>query len=177
MKVRFNETGDMEVLLENDLEREIFPCIERDARALGEEWLSDSMGPDFDEDWFTNWNEWIQPEVQSAYNAQLMSVRQFGTAKDNIVFVPSSHVEFWFGAVNQARMALEAIYHFSEENIPEEREDAMAYVEQWAEDKQGGYQRSHFYAWFQEILLEGMKHFSFGNNKKSSTDGAGAGQN
>lgn len=173
MKIRFNDEGDMEVLIETDLEKEIFPCIERDARVLGEEWLSDSMGPDFDEEWFANWQEWIQPEIQDAYNMQLSAIRKFGKIKDNVAFVPRMFVELWYGAVNQARMALEEIYGFTEENIPEDREEAMSYVVQWSEDKQGAYQRSHFYTWLQEILLEGMIHFPQGGNNRATSNAVG----
>lgn len=165
MKIRFTDKGDMEVLLENDLERDIFPCIERDARALGEEWLSDSLSPDFDDPWFTNWQEWVQPEVQERFDEQLSSLNKFSKPVGEMLFIPQAHVEAWYGAVNQARIALETIFHFSEEEIPDNREELMSKVEQWAEDKQGGYQRFHFYGWFQEILLEGLVHFVRGGGQ------------
>lgn len=167
MKIRFAEKGDMEVLLENDLEKEIFPCIERDARALGKEWLSDSLSPDFDDPWFSSWQEWIQPDVQEQFEGQLLSIKQFSQLKGDVLFVPHAHLEAWYGAVNQARFALETIFHFSEEELPEERDEIFSQIEQWPDDKQGGYQRYHFYTWFQEILLEGLSRFSSGHHTET----------
>ncbi len=162
MKIRFTEKGDMEIRLEGELEREVFPCIVRDARSLGEEWLSDSLGPDFDDAWFGEWQEWVQPEVQEAFNAELDSLKRFGQPKNDLIFVPANQVEKWYGAVNQARMALEAIFHFSEEELEGDDEELAVRMEQWPLEKQGSFQRAHFYAWFQQILLEGLSHFAPG---------------
>ena len=158
MKIRFTDKGDFEILLENALEKDIFPCIIRDARALGEEWVSDSLGPDFDDEWFPGWQEWVQPELQDAFSGQLDAIRQYCKPRDNELHIPARHLEDWYGAVNQARLVLENIFHFADEDLPDSFEEVIANnAEQWPEEKQSAYQRIHFYAWFQEILLDGLQ--------------------
>lgn len=176
MKIRFTTTGDFEILLENDLEREIFPCIIRDARALGEEWASDSLGPDFDDEWFPGWQEWVQPEVQETFSAQLDSIKRYNKISENVMNIPAQYLESWYGAVNQARMVLESIFRFSEEELPDSYEEVMSVnAGQWPEDKLSAYQRMHFYTWFQEILLDGLiQHSPWNRAQDAPAEGGGA---
>lgn len=168
MKMRFTDSGDLEILLEHKLERDIWSCIIADAEFLGNEWLSDSLSPTFDDPWFEEWQEWVQPEIQTTYTAQLNALKTQAHPKDKIIFVLNKNIPLWFGAVNQARHALEMVFLFSEEEIPEEEEKRAEYMQHWGQEKQAAFQRSHFYIWFQEILLEGMSSFAPWNRKKDN---------
>lgn len=171
MKIRFTTEGDCEILIENDMEKEIFPCIIRDARSQGREWMSDSLGPDFEDEWFPCWQEWVQPEVQQAFSAQLESVNKRRKDVNNVIRIPAKELELWYGAVNQARMVLDDIFHFLDDDLSDDFDEVMSdYAGQWEAEKQGAYHRMHFYAWFQEIMLEGMMQFAPWNKVEESDD-------
>lgn len=171
MKIRFSVEGDCEILIENDLEKEIFPCIVRDARSLGREWMSDSLGPDFEDEWFPCWQEWVQPELQEAFSSQLNSVTNHRKGAENVITIPANELELWYGAVNQARIVLDDIFHFFDEDLSDNFDEVMSdYAGQWEEEKQAAYQRMHFYAWFQEIMLEGMMQFAPWNKTEDADD-------
>ena len=157
MKIRFTPEWHLEVLLENPLEHEIWPCLVNDARCLGEDSLSDSLGPDFEDESFENWQEWIQPEVEACFQEQLRSIQKFTKKiEDNVFFVPNKQVFSWYGAINQARFALESIFQFSRDEIPSDPEERDLFIENWPLEKQASYQRYSFYSWFQEVILENM---------------------
>ena len=103
----------------------------------------------------SEWNELVVPELEELFNDQLHKVRTRIEAAQQEASSPSGGTLFilreeggdWYGALNQARMALESRYQFGES------EDLGA-VEEFPPPKRSAYIRNQFYRALQSVLLE-----------------------
>lgn len=67
------------------------------------------------------------------------------------ITIPAAHVEPWYGALNQARLAIESVHSF-EGKLP-----GLAELQQWEPARQAAYWHSKFYGSIQQVLLDCME--------------------
>lgn len=68
------------------------------------------------------------------------------------LLIPAAHVEPWYGALNQARLAIESVHGFAGQD-PEDRE-----FDQWPPEKQFIFWQFRVYGALQEGLLASMEN-------------------
>ena len=100
-----------------------------------------------------DWQEFVVPELRSLFDSQLASVaqaiEQAAAAVDNEAGplpIPRSAAEDWYGALNQARLALEDRHHLHQH--PEAAPESMPPA------RRSAWFRSQFYLAVQGILLD-----------------------
>ena len=101
----------------------------------------------------TDWNEWVVPELEEGFEAELALVKMTiesacheASGGVGALWVIPREAQRWYGALNQARMALEARYHFG----PSDGID----FEKLPLEKRGAFMRSQFYCALQSAMLE-----------------------
>ena len=96
----------------------------------------------------SEWDEYVVPDLtvsfdqQSSYVAAV--VKDARKKGQSAIFIKPIQAEKWYGAVNQARLALEARYKLSE----------LEDFEDGAEELRSAYYRDRFYLILQSMLLE-----------------------
>ena len=96
------------------------------------------------------WEDIVMPELESEFaNQRLAVVRAVAKARksgEGEVVIESADAETWYGALNQARLAMESKYKFGPRELrsPEEIEDR---------EKCSAYFREDFYSAIQSLLL------------------------
>jgi hypothetical protein len=112
--------------------------------------LSEKMVTDSD------WEEFVAPDIRSQFSDQITHVsRAISSApmdedQAGSIFISSEDAPIWYGAINQARMTLEHIFQISE--IADFVDlDELGDI---GAEKRSALIRSHFYSYFQCILLE-----------------------
>ena len=144
MKAAPTLDGRLRIDVETELDVVVLKSVVGDAApetgSLAEK-LADGMAAEVDADW----REFVLPDLRELYGAQVATVARAladlspGTA----IFVARDEAESWYGAFNQARLALEERYRLSHKDgapITPERRTAVI--------------RSHFYQVIQGMLLE-----------------------
>jgi len=153
MRVATTREGGLRIAAEDphdwDLLRRIVPdAVARDGDlATG---LADLMeGQEAGEDW----REFVAPELRSMFDSQLATVEAAveaaATAADHgagSLAIPRTAAEAWYGALNQARLALEERHHFHDH--PALAPEAMP------PRRQAAWFRAQFYLAVQGILLD-----------------------
>ncbi|MDB4713373.1 hypothetical protein OAF41_01320 [bacterium] len=96
------------------------------------------------------WDEIVAPELTEEFSKQRIAVVKEvlkAREEEEDIHIVKSNAEFWYGALNQARLALEDKYKFgaSEEVDPEVFEDSSA---------RAAYFRNNFYSHVQGMLLQ-----------------------
>lgn len=145
--------GGLRIDVECDADWHLFNMIIIDAvscdRALAER-LADAMG---DGEMANDWSEWVVPELAECFEAELAHVKKvIDTVRSEApsgvasLWIKPSDAQRWYGALNQARLALEARHHFG----PSEGID----FEKLTHEKRGAFMRSQFYCALQSALLE-----------------------
>jgi len=112
--------------------------------------LADAIG---DQEIAGDWSEWVVPELEEGFEAELGHVKMvIETARSEAsggvgpLWIIPREAQRWYGALNQARLALEAIHHFG----PSDGIDP----DKLAPEKRGAFMRSQFYCALQSALLE-----------------------
>ena len=112
--------------------------------------LADAIG---DQEIAGDWSEWVVPELEEGFEAELGHVKMvIETARSEAsggvgpLWIIPREAQRWYGALNQARLALEAIHHFG----PSDGIDP----DKLATEKRGAFMRSQFYCALQSALLE-----------------------
>ena len=100
-----------------------------------------------------DWQEFVAPELRSMFDSQLATVgaaiEEAAAAADNgpgPLTIPRPAAEAWYGALNQARLALEERHRFH--NHPAAPPDSMP------PERRSAWFRSQFYLVVQGILLD-----------------------
>lgn len=110
--------------------------------------LADLMDPD------SEWDEYVVPDLVDTFGVQCRfvaaEVEKARDANERGVFIQSSHAEKWYGALNQARLALEARYKLEE---LKEATDSEA-IDGAESELRSAYFRDRFYLVLQSLLLE-----------------------
>lgn len=143
MKLELMLNGGLRIEPESEIEWEVLRCIGYDAATqdlVGRlaEGIDDPAG---------DWREFVVPELELTFSGQLARVRQRieeAVDGEGQLDIDADDAGLWYGALNQARLAIEARYHFSLgellPNDPPERRSAFF--------------RSQFYLDLQQLLLE-----------------------
>ncbi|MBK1854818.1 hypothetical protein JO972_07595 [Verrucomicrobiaceae bacterium 5K15] len=109
--------------------------------------LAESLAGLMDED--SDWEEFVVPDLASSFNSQCKLVEKtIEHAREHdepVVFIKPKQAEMWYGAINQARLALEARYQL------DATEDA---IEDAAPELRSAHFRNRFYLMLQSMLLE-----------------------
>ena len=104
----------------------------------------------------SEWDEMVVPELSDLFNRQLHCVQETvqGAQKASEedpglghLFISQEDGPSWYGALNQARIALEGYYRFGPAQEIEE-------VESFPPPKRSAFIRSQFYSALQSVLLE-----------------------
>ncbi|MCW1883909.1 DUF2017 family protein [Luteolibacter flavescens] len=117
MKAAPTLEGGLRIDLESPIDWMVLRCIPHDARGTAIP-LADRMGGLMDSDpQAEDWREFVVPELHETFDSQLTAVEQAlenAGADDGAseLFIKREEGELWYGALNQARMALEERYQF-----------------------------------------------------------------
>ena len=145
--------GGLKIEVESSIDWIALERIAPDALSNGKQRLPARLGALMDEG--AEWDELVVPELEELFTGQLRTVRDSIEAAQQEPSTPSGGTLVirraegvdWYGALNQARMALESCYQFgtSEENVV---------TEEFPPPKRSAYIRSQFYQALQSVLLE-----------------------
>jgi len=131
----------------------VLRCIALDARGLPVD-LATRLGRLIrDEPEPGDWEEFVVPELRAQFDGQLELIgRAIESAlgddpeEGGSILIGPADAEAWYGALNQARLALEAMHHLGGSAAGEpDRSDA---------ERRSAFFRSQFYFAIQELLLQ-----------------------
>ncbi|MFC7337363.1 DUF2017 family protein [Haloferula chungangensis] len=147
MKAAPTLDGRIRIDIESKLDRMVMQSISHDARAVDgdlAERLGDYLG---DEASTCDWEEFVLPDLKQGFNEQLDYIEQVLVGLDaetpGTIFIVKEDAETWYGALNQARLALEDRYHFDGEN-----------PDRMSPGRRTAWFRNQFYQLLQSMLLE-----------------------
>lgn len=148
MKVGPTLQGGLRIDVENSLDWMVLRCIPYDARGGGIDLADRVSAPMAKDKGIDDWREFVVPELQDGFNSQLETIEKAlaGTADDDEpgqVFITKEEAELWYGGLNQARLALEDRYGFSDEDPAT-----------MTPGKRSAWFRSQFYLHVQSVLLD-----------------------
>ncbi|WP_193212748.1 DUF2017 family protein [Luteolibacter marinus] len=152
MKVAPTLQGGLRIDVESPVDWMVLRCIPYDARGgdldLAERVAAPMAGDEGEEDW----REFVLPDLRDTFNSQLSTIEDaLAEATDEEqsgeVHIAREDAELWYGGLNQARLALEERYDFSNAN-PLEMTPGM----------RSAWFRSQFYLHVQSVLLEHVMH-------------------
>ncbi len=108
--------------------------------------LAESLADLMDED--SEWEEYVVPDLEESFNHQCRYVSAVieRAREDNelAVFITPEDAEKWYGAINQARLALESRYQL----------EAIKDAEGLEGELRSAYFRDRFYLFLQSMLLD-----------------------
>jgi hypothetical protein len=102
-----------------------------------------------------DWEDYVLPDIKDHFSSQLMQVQEElkrAHPEDGHVgelIISPANVDVWYGALNQARLALESKYALSKHN-----KDAPQAVARLDYEIRSALARSHFYCFLLSIFLE-----------------------
>lgn len=148
--------GGLRIDVESATDWLVLEQIPSDALTGGPDLLPERLGTLMDDK--ANWDDLVIPELKEFFSGQLLLVADAiteaqreaetaGGAPEGQVFIARSEGDEWYGALNQARLALEAHFQFgpmAEVEMPETFSDI----------KRSAFIRSQFYCALQSVLLE-----------------------
>ena len=159
MKLMPTIEGGLRIEIETPTDWLVLEQIAHDALDGGDDRLPQRLGALMDEQ--SDWEEVVIPELKSFFNGQISCVTagvQRGQADVELgkeeasgeVFITKEEADDWYGALNQARLALEARFKFGESEEIEDLKD----LEDFSDAKRSAFVRNHFYNALQGVLLE-----------------------
>lgn len=96
----------------------------------------------------SEWDEYVVPDLETRFNNQsrlvAAAIQNAREHDEPVVYIKPRHAEKWYGAINQARLALQARYKLESQD---DFEDAPA-------ELRSAYFRDRFYLMLQSMLLE-----------------------
>ncbi|MEI7912943.1 MAG: hypothetical protein WCK77_25255 [Verrucomicrobiota bacterium] len=153
MKLAPSADGGLHIEVEDKSDWQLLLGILRDAQDSGID-LATRVGGAMDQaaDWH-DWEEFVIPDIRASFLADLKTVliaiesaRLEAAGGAGNVWITGEDAFHWYSALNQARLALEAIHHFG----PGESVNPN----QLSQTGLAAFIRSHFYCAFQSILLD-----------------------
>lgn len=140
--------GRVRIDPESDLDLMVLRSVLLDAKS-GADGFAGRLVEGMDESLAEDWEEFVLPELAETFDGQLRTVSAAleDAAPGEPVYVGKEDAEAWYGALNQARLALEAGHRCSEYRGLEELEDADG-------ELRSACIRSNFYMALQSLLLE-----------------------
>lgn len=144
MKVAPTLDKRLRIDVESEVDRMILQAVIADARGEGGG-LAGRLAGGMPDELAADWNEFVLPGLGEDFDGQLGVVEQAiaGLEGEGEIYITADDAEAWFGALNQARLALEESHHLSEvgdEEMPPPLRTA--------------WYRSQFYQMVQGMLLE-----------------------
>lgn len=153
MKVMPTLEGGLRIDLEDRDDWGFLHAIQHDVTACDSQ-LADRLGSAVDDkELAEDWREFVVPDLDVSFSAQLRIVMEaISQARDEAndgpgtLWIRRDDAYDWYGALNQARLAIEECYHFG----PGEEVEPLSLP---TEARQA-YLRSQFYCALQSLLLE-----------------------
>ncbi|BCU76771.1 DUF2017 family protein [Luteolibacter sp. LG18] len=148
MRVAPTLKGGLRIDAEISQDWDVLRCILADAKPGGlARRLTASAGPDAED-----WEELMMPDLLDVFEGQLGVVRdtiraaaEASSGGPGEIFIEKDDAEAWFGALNQARLALHARHDFSDDDP-----DVIGMSEQ----RRSAFFRYQFYMVIQDLLLK-----------------------
>lgn len=144
--------GGLRLEIESPGEWAMLAQIASDADDQTQVSLPETLSALMDED--TEWDDLVAPDLQLHFSEQLAHIstaiahaEQQSEGEEGELFILRQDSEHWYGALNQARLALESRYHFGPTEDIEE-------IASFPPNKQFAFVRSQFYCRLQSVLLE-----------------------
>ena len=108
--------------------------------------LAESLAGLMDDD--SEWEEYVVPDLETSFNSQCKYVKaaieHCREYEERVLYIKPKQADKWYGAINQARISLEARYKL--ENIDD--------VEDAPSELRSAHFRNRFYLMLQSMLLE-----------------------
>jgi len=154
MKIEPTLEGGLRVDAESPLDWHVLMAIIHDARGAGED-LADRLGGLIGEDAAAeDWQEFVVPELREGFDDQLRAVAEaigagMRKAEEGVGFIRIKQADgsMWYGALNQARLALEELHHLSA-GMPDALDEDQEL--EW----RSASARSYLYGKFQHFLFD-----------------------
>jgi hypothetical protein len=153
MKIAPTLEGGLRIDPESDLDWQVLRMISIDANEHEKD-LADRLGGLVsDERIAEDWMECVVPDLREAFADDLFQIQGtieaaavFHADGEHSIWITKEDAFAWYSALNQARLALEEIHHFHNE----EEIDA----ETTPNPRQQAYLRSQFYCALQSLILD-----------------------
>ena len=153
MKIMPTLEGGLRIDIEDDGDWKVLQGITHDAVSCDAS-LGSRMGSLItDEELAPDWEEYIVPDLEETFQSELTHVATAVAAARvecgggaGPLWITRAEADKWYGALNQARLALEEIHHFG----PGEKLDPAAIPAH----SRNALLRSQFYCAVQSLLLE-----------------------
>ena len=153
MKIVPTLEGGLRIEIETATDWLVLEQIAPDALKMEQESLPSRLSALMDE--ASEWDEMVVPELSDLFHEQLCCVREIvqearkGSGESSLghLSISQKDGDRWYGALNQARIALEGYYRFGPSQEVEE-------VESFPAPKRSAFIRSQFYSALQSVLLE-----------------------
>jgi hypothetical protein len=144
MKAAPTLDGRVRIDPESEIDLVVLRAIVSDAQGSSDDLVA-SLGHGMDEAVTEDWADFVRPELEDRFSRQLADVSEdLSTAQPGEpIFVGPERVDSWYGALNQARLALEEKHQFGDEEL-----ESMSAARASAKI------RSHFYGALQYLMLE-----------------------
>lgn len=153
MKVVPIPEGGLRIKIATPSDWLVLEQIAPDALKIEEKSLSSRFSALMDKP--SEWDEVVVPDLNDLFDSQISCVQHTvqearkgpPDSSDHQLFISPEDGPRWYGALNQARIALESYYRFgTAQDISE--------VESFPEAKRAAFIRSQFYSALQSVLLE-----------------------
>jgi hypothetical protein len=143
LRIDVEEPGDWQLL--KGIAHDALACEEKLAQRLANLITDEDVAPD--------WNEYVVPDLDAGFSAELLYVTTAIAAArfeagggPGPLWITRDDAFQWFGSLNQARLALEQHFHFGAHESIDPASLAPA--------PRAALLRSHFYCAIQSLLLE-----------------------
>lgn len=156
MRVMPTLEGGLRIDVETATDWLVLEQIAPDALQDGTAKLPERLGALMDEE--SDWDELVMPDLRNFFSGQVRKVadaiheaqREAATGSETPqgeLFIERADGALWYGALNQARLALETRYKFGPSQ-------AVAGLDTFPPAKRSAFIRSQFYCALQSVLLE-----------------------
>lgn len=151
MRVAPTLEGGLRVDADNPADWLILEMICTDAANMPGSSLPERLAAYMDKN--EDWDEYVTPELRDQFAAQIAHVSKAISSAEKTndltgsLFIPPKDADIWYGAVNQARLSLEAQYRLSNYVDDDEIDENDTHI-------LAAYVRNQFYNSLQSIFLE-----------------------
>jgi hypothetical protein len=122
MRIAPTLEGGLRLDVETSFDWMLLRCIPADARGSSSE-LADRLNELMAEDPAAgDWREYVLPDLRAQFDGQISLIEEALKSPDDEpaeIVIHRADGDRWYGALNQARLALDARYHFSEDEDPD----------------------------------------------------------
>ncbi|NWK57327.1 hypothetical protein HW115_17030 [Verrucomicrobiaceae bacterium N1E253] len=146
MKIIPTLEGGLAIEPETDIDWEVLGMIASDIGRPGQ--LAEHLASLMDDE--SEWDEWVVPELVRSYDDQMSLVSAAvhqGRLHEGKVLISPGHADPWYGALNQARLALQSRYRL-------DSLEKLDTLESTPDEVVQAHFRDRFYASLQSLILE-----------------------